>query len=129
VVCKNLFVCGFYGKNFSSFWLYQKQEIMPNKCISMSKLRTIIRLYEERTGFKTIAYLVRTSRNTVKKYIHTWNTLDMSYEDFQRCSDSELHELFCVSKRALVANPCLEAFEQSLPAICKDLSRNGINKK
>jgi hypothetical protein len=121
-----LFVRGFYGKNFSSFRLYQKQEIMPNKCIRMSKLRTIIRLYEEWTGLKTIAGLVRTSRTTVKKYIHTWNALDMSYEDFQRRSDAALHELFCVSKRALVANPRLESLEQLLPAICKELSKKGI---
>jgi len=53
---------------------------MPNKFIKMNKLRTIIRLYEERTGLKVIAALSRTSRTTVKKYIHKWNTLDMSHE-------------------------------------------------
>jgi transposase len=92
----------------------------------MNKLRTIIRLYEERTGLKTIAVLVRTSRTTVKKYIHTWNTLDMSYEEFQRRSDSELHALFCVPKRSCIANPRLEAFEQLLPVICKELSKKGM---
>lgn len=39
---------------------------MSNKPIKMNKLRTIIRLYEEQTGLKTIAVMARTSRNTVK---------------------------------------------------------------
>ncbi len=51
---------------------------MSNKPIKMNKLRTIIRLYEEQTDLKTIAVMARTSRNTVKKYIHKWNSLGMS---------------------------------------------------
>lgn len=44
----------------------------------MNKLRTIIRLYEAQTGLKPIAGMVHISRNTIKKYIHQWNSLDMS---------------------------------------------------
>ena len=42
---------------------------MPNTPITMSKLRTIIRLYEDRIGLKTISTMARTSRNTVKKIL------------------------------------------------------------
>lgn len=56
---------------------------MSNNPIKMNKLRTIIRLYEDQTGLKTIAALSRTSRNTVKKYVRKWNSLGMSYEIFQ----------------------------------------------
>lgn len=43
---------------------------MANNFITMTKLRTIIRLYEDHMGLKTIAVMARTFRNTVKKYIH-----------------------------------------------------------
>ena len=56
---------------------------MPNTPITMNKLRTIIRLYEDHTGLKSISSMARTSRNTIKKYINKWNSLNMSYEEFQ----------------------------------------------
>ena len=59
---------------------------MPNIPITMSKLRTIIRLYEDRRGLKTIAEMART-RNTVKKYVSRWNSLSMSYEEFERLAE------------------------------------------
>ena len=92
----------------------------------MNRLRTIVRLYEEQTGIKTIAGLARISRNSVKKYIHKWNTLGMSYEDFQGRSDSELYALFCVRDESKVVNPRLETLEKLLPDICKSLSKKGM---
>ena len=99
---------------------------MPNKFIRMNKLRTIIRLYEERTGLKAIAALSRTSRNTVKKYIHKWNLLDMSYEEFRQRSDSDLHELFCVPVEPSAPNPRMEVPEVLMPDICRELGRKGM---
>jgi transposase len=99
---------------------------MPNKFIKMNKLRTIIRLYEESTGLKVIAALSRTSRNTVKKYIHKWSLLDMSYEEFRQRSDSELHELFCVVEEPSAPNPRLETLEGLMPDICKELGKKGM---
>ena len=55
---------------------------MPNKSIQMNKLRTIIRLYEERTGLKTIAGMSGVSHTTVKKYIRRWQALNISYSTF-----------------------------------------------
>ena len=59
---------------------------MPNIPITMSKLRTIIRLYEDHRGLKTIAEMART-RNMVKKYVSRWNSLSMSYEEFERLAE------------------------------------------
>ncbi|WP_251621635.1 hypothetical protein [Odoribacter lunatus] len=92
----------------------------------MNKLRTIIRLYEEQHGLKTIASLSRTSRNTVRKYIQNWNSLGMSYEIFQQKSDSELHELFCVREGFDTSNPRLEELDSLMPEICKALSKRGM---
>lgn len=90
---------------------------MSNKPIKMNKLRTIIRLYEEQTGLKTIAVMARTSRNTVKKYIQKWNSLGMSYETFQQKSEAELHDLFCVRESCDSCNPRMEEFAWYLQGI------------
>lgn len=99
---------------------------MPNTPITMSKLRTIIRLYEDRIGLKTISTMARRSRNTVKKYIGKWNTLGMSYEEFQRKSDAELNMLFCIAEDAAPANPRRDELESLLPSICKELGKKGM---
>mgnify|MGYP003623290415 CR=1 FL=1 len=103
----------------------QNQKIMPNIPIKMNKLRTIIRLYEEQTGLKTISAMARTSRITVKKYIHKWNSLKMPYEEFQSKSDAELHDLFCVPGSMSQPNPRLEELECLMPDICKELEHKG----
>lgn len=92
---------------------------MPNTPITMSKLRTIIRLYEDRIGLKTISTMARTSRNTVKNDISKWNTLGISYEEFQGKSDAELNLLFCIPDDDTPPNPRREELESLLPFICK----------
>ena len=99
---------------------------MSNKPIKMNKLRTIIRLYEEQTGLKTIAVMARTSRNTVKKYIQKWNSLGLSYETFQQKSEAELHDLFCVRESSDFCNPRMEELDRLMPDICKALSKRGV---
>lgn len=94
---------------------------MLNIPITMSKLRTIIRLYEDRMGLKTVSTMARSSRNTVKKYIVKWNALGMSYEEFQHKSDAELNMLFCIAEDVAPANP-----RQDLPSICKELGKKGM---
>lgn len=83
----------------------------------MNKLRIIIRLYEAQTGLKPIAGMVHISRNTIKKYIHQWNSLDMSYEEFLSKSDSELHELFCFCHQPSTPNPRQDTLQSLLPDI------------
>lgn len=98
---------------------------MSNNSIIMTKLRTIIRLYEDHVGLKTIASMARISRNTVKKYISIYQSLNLSYKDFQAKSDAELHTLFCV-KESPAPNPRLSELEELLPAIIKNLSKKGM---
>lgn len=98
---------------------------MSNKPIIMTKLRTIIRLYEDGVGLKTIAVMARTSRNTIKKYITLWLELSISYDDFQSKSDSELHTLFC-TKDEPAPNPRMAQLEERLPTIVKNLSKKGM---
>jgi len=92
----------------------------------MNTLRMIIRLYYYGTAVKTIATMVRASRNTIKKYIRIWNTLGISYDDFCSKSDEELSELFSVSPVSAVPNFRLEALERLVPDYCKRLSKKGM---
>jgi len=75
---------------------------------------------------KTIAVMARTSRNTVKKYIHKWNSLKMSFDDFLSKSDTELHALFCITDTPGMPNPRRDTLESLLPSISKDLGRKGM---
>lgn len=102
---------------------------MPNTPITMNKLRTIIRLYQDRHGLKAISRMAPASRTTVKKYIRKWNALDISYEDFLRKNDNELYELFCVSASSVRVEPRMEELDKLLPGICKDLGRKGMTIK
>jgi hypothetical protein len=47
--------------------------------------------------------MVRTSRNTIKKYLRIWNTLGMSYEEFCEKSDEELFPCYFPSTFPLYA--------------------------
>lgn len=102
---------------------------MPNTPIRMNKLRTIIRLYEDRRGLKTIAEMARTSRNTVKKYISKWNSLCMSYEEFQSRSDAELNDLFCVADTESIPNPRMDTLISLMPSICKEMGKKGMTSQ
>lgn len=92
---------------------------MPNKTITMNKLRRIIHLYEVQTDLKPIAGMVHISRNTIKKYIHKWNSMDLSYEECLSKSDSELYEVFCVCHQSSTPNPRQEQLQSLLPDILK----------
>ena len=99
---------------------------MPNRPICMNKLRTIIRLYCNQTGQKKISKLCETSRNTVKKYVSIWNSLNISYDEFITKSDSELAALFFLGTQPAAPNPRLDALESQLPSICKALGKKGM---
>lgn len=84
-------------------------------------------MYVGRTGLKTISVTTCASRNTVKKYIKIWNSLDLSYDEFQRKSDAELNRLFNVTEHSVVvSNPRREELEELLPGICKELGKKGM---
>lgn len=98
---------------------------MSNKPITMNKLRTIIRLYLEGVGLKPISAMCHTSRNTVKKYISSYNELPLSYDAFQRKSDSDLNALFRITE-SNTPTARFTDLESRLPEIVKSLSKKGM---
>lgn len=95
----------------------------------MNKLRTIIRLYTDRVGLRAIAEMARTSRNTVKKYVNTWNSLSLTYEEFLAKSDAELYALFCIEEAPIITDPRTVALEAFLPSACKEMARKGMTSQ
>ena len=102
---------------------------MSNKPIKMNKLRQIIRLYCQGTGIKTIHGMVGTSRNTIKKYVRVWNTLDMDFEAFSARSDSELSVIFTTPVAKIHSSPRMRELEPLLPELCKRLKKKGMTRE
>ena len=99
---------------------------MPNKPITMTQLRTIIRLYTQGVGLRTIAGVSTCSRNTIKKYIAIWHKLDLTLPELLTKSDSELCELFGLSSQSYTPSARMQHLETLLPDIVKALGKKGM---
>lgn len=102
---------------------------MPNKQMSMQKIRQVLRCYAQGKGTKAMSSMLSISRNTIKKYLQKFQTLDLSYEEALELSDSELAELFH-EKPSNVPIPQRQAdLEKLLPSYCKRLKRKGVTRE
>ena len=61
----------------------------------MRKLRHVLKLHCQGQNKLQISTATGLSRNTVKKYIHSFIGLKTTWEDLSRLSDKDLDELFC----------------------------------
>jgi len=100
---------------------------MSNTPISMNKLRQIIRLYSQGTSIREITMLLGTSRNTIRRYIRTFEKLDISYAQFFSMSDHSLNELFNPPNNS-IPDPRRERLESMLPDLCKRLKKRGMTR-
>lgn len=67
---------------------------MANKRISMRKIREIIRLKVElKLSTRKIALALKTSKNTVKKYLKSFEKSGLKYREMKDLSDSQLIEV------------------------------------
>lgn len=67
---------------------------MPNKAISMNKIRQVLRCYAPGSGTKSISSMLNVSRNTVKKYLHIYQKSGLGLEEILSLDDSSLCSLF-----------------------------------
>lgn len=103
---------------------------MSNKLISMSKIKQILRCYAQGKGTKSISSMLGISRNTVKKYLHDFQGLEVSYDHALSLSESELYQLFHHKKETAVAsNERLDALEALLPEYSKRLKKKGVTRQ
>lgn len=94
----------------------------------MQKLRQVICFHCQGKGTKSISKLLEVSRNTSKRYLQTFYSLGISYEEFSKKNDSELSELFFASPQKIYKSSRYLELESLLPRICKQLKRKGITR-
>ncbi len=105
---------------------------MPNKPISMTKIRQVLRCYSQGRGSKQISYLLCMSRTTVKKYLRIYQSSGKSLEEIMELPDNELFLLFREapsSPRPDVLTPRQQELQDFIATHIKRLKRKGVTKE
>src|ERR1043165_5650695 len=103
---------------------------MANNPISMSKLRHILRLYQQGRGKKLIARQTGVARNTLKKYIAHYHDCGIPFEQLDALSDKELEDLFVKELAPSPATPDrLTRLLDLFPRIEKELKKKGTTRQ
>jgi len=102
---------------------------MPNKSISMNKIRQVLRCYASGSGTKSISSMLNMSRNTVKKYLHIYQKSGFSLEEILLMDDSSLHGLFQENqKRPQESSDRYKVLQTLLPDYSKRLKKKGVTR-
>ena len=64
----------------------------------MSKIRHVLRLYFQKQGKKVISEQTGVARNTIKKYLKIFKSLNIPFDELKELSDSELEKHFIKRK-------------------------------
>jgi transposase len=101
---------------------------MANKKTNMSKLRQMLRLYEQGESKLKISKLTGVSRNTLKKYLKIYARLKLSKAFIEQQSDQELDHLFGEN---LLPEPKerYKTLEPYFPKMEKYLKKRGITRQ
>lgn len=65
---------------------------MANNPLTMSKIRHVLRLYFQKKGKKAISEQTGIARNTIRKYILIFRSLNIPWDELNKLSDSELEK-------------------------------------
>lgn len=101
---------------------------MPNKSLSMSRIRQILRCYAAGKGTKTIANMFDLSRNTVKKYITIFNQSGKSMEEVLELDDQQLNEMFKASKTSDCHSERYTALMDEMPEYVRLLKKRNSTR-
>lgn len=101
---------------------------MANKLTDMSKVRKVIQLHHQGKSKLFISNYLSLSRNTVKKYITFYQLLNISIDDVNKRSDSELEELFSKNKEQSLS-PRLKTLYEFFPSVERELKKTGVTKQ
>lgn len=104
---------------------------MPNKLISMSKVRSLLRLYTEGVSKTAIAKRLGLPRNTIKKYIRLFLASGEVHSDLEQMSDGNLEQLFLdmVPRKEMDDDPKYMALLSFFPEMERTLKRKGVTKE
>ena len=107
------------------------ETIMPNHKISMPRIKQVLRCYAAGKGTKSISSLMDISRNTVRKYINTFNLCGKTIEEVLAMDEPELLRLFDEKPDPWPPIPKSDRYEElqpKLPEYAKMLRRKGTTK-
>lgn len=101
--------------------------VMANNPITMSKIRHVLRLYFQKKGKKAISEQTGVARNTIKKYLKIFRSLNIPFDELNKLSDSELEKHFI---REGPKDPCerLDQLHAFFPMVDKGLKRRGVTR-
>lgn len=100
---------------------------MANTTISMSKIRQILRMYNQGRSKLSISTHVGVSRNTTKLYLKAFNSSGFTFEEVNSLNDKELEDFFGKT-REHAPNSRLLALQRCFPNIDKELKRTGVTR-
>ncbi len=101
---------------------------MSNKPIDMYKIRQLLQLYASGRGTKFISHTTGIARNTVKKYLLHFASLNIPLVQVEAMSDAELARAFLMQKPA-TPDSRIEELERLLPELAARLRKRGVTKK
>jgi transposase len=101
---------------------------MSNQLITMSKARTILRLYTQGVSKSSISARTGVSRNTVKKYIRDFILLGSTFEEVNTLPDADLEQLF-LSPKPEGNKPRYDDLIAFFPDMDKALKSRGITRE
>ena len=101
---------------------------MANNPISMSKLRHLLHLYAQGRSKLKISEQTGLSRNTVKKYLHQFESSGLSFAEINQLSDKDIEDLFIRPEENPISDK-LKKLVVLFPSIEKDLKKRGATRR
>lgn len=99
---------------------------MAREIISMSKLKQIFLLRNNRVPLATISNTVQSSRNTVRKYLRLAEQKGLSLDDLIEKEEYELEKIF--AEPAQISKDRYRDLEQLFPWVENELTRIGVTR-
>ena len=100
---------------------------MANNPITMSKIRHVLRLYFQKKGKKAISEQTGVARNTIRKYLLIFRSLNIPWDELNKLSDSELEKHF-IREGPKEPSERLDALQAFFPTVDKRLKRRGMTR-
>ena len=96
----------------------------------MKRLRSVLRMHADNYSKKTIAKTLKLSRNTVRKYITTYESMSLTIEDVETKSDQELSAIFHPPEAAKSKNTSrLDNLIAFFPYMNKEIKKTGVTRE
>jgi transposase len=100
---------------------------MANKMADMSKIRKVIQMINQGKSKLFISKYLSLSRNTVKKYISLYQISNLSIDEVNELTDTDLEELFSQGQEFEIS-PKQRAMYDFFPYMERELKKTGVTK-